>query len=389
MPTVAGIKIKNKPPKVRNPLFADEKYTGTEPDWPEGADKWSDEDFDHLLRKSFFYYNYFYNQKDTKKYVEDWAERSGLFTKVEIKAFKRASDRSIPMTACSLIMAHKAGMPLKEPHTNYLIKSIRAAITDVEPDPEEITTKPKPVAEYKPTIQDRLAERTAELIGEMEGMFDEILKNTKPNFKPYDFLVTNKVPQAQLLKYREVFEQRKIELETAQSKKDSQLTEAYKHYKAADFKRIIGWLDLVLLALDEYKQVKQATKKARVKKAPSKEKQIAKLKYAKDNKELKLVSINPAEIIGATELWIYNTKTRKLGKYVAAAHSQLAVKGTSIENFDTDRSVCKTLRKPAEKLKEFMKAGKIQLRKFMDEIKATETKLNGRINADILLLKVA
>ena len=111
--------------------------------------------------------------------------------------------------------------------------------------------------------------------------------------------------------------------------------------------------------------------------------------YAKDFKELKLVSINPAEIIGANELWIYNTKTRKLGKYVAAPHSQLGVKGTSIENFDTDRSVCKTLRKPAEKLKEFSKAGKIALRKFMDDIKATETKLNGRINLDILLLKVA
>lgn len=389
MPTVAGIKIKNKPPKIRNPLFADEKYTGGEPEWPEGADKWSDEDFDHLLRKSFFYYNYFYNQKDTKKHVEDWAERSGIFTRVEIKAFKRAPDRSIPMTVCSLIMAHKAGMPFKQQHTDFLTKSIRSAISDIEPDPEEVTTKPKPASEYKPTIQDRLAERTAELIGEMEGMFDEIIKNTKPNFKPYDFLAANKVPQAQLHKYREVFDNKKFELEAAQSKKDSQLTEAYKHYKSQDFKRIIAWLDLVLLALDEYRQVKQATKKARVKKAPTKEKLIAKIKYAKDFKELKLVSINPAEIIGATELWIYNTKSRKLGKYVAAAHSQLSVKGTSIVNFDSDKSVCKTLRKPEEKLKEFAKAGKILLRKFLDDIKATETKLNGRINTEIVLLKAA
>jgi len=389
MPTVAGIKIKNKPPKVRNPLFADEKYTGAEPDWPEGADKWADEDFDHLLRKSFFYYNYFYNQKDTKKYVEDWAERSGVFTKAEVKAFKRAADRSIPMTACSLIMAHKAGMPLKQQHIDFLTKSIRSAIADVEPDAEEITTKPKPATDYRPTIQDRLAERTAELIGEMEGMFDEIIKNTKPNFKPYDFLTANKVPQAQLLKYREVFEQRKIELEAAQNKLDPQLVEGYKHYKAADFKRIVAWLDLVLLALDEYRQVKQATKKARVKKAPTKEKLIAKIKYAKDFKELKLVSINPAEIIGSTELWIYNTKSRKLGKYVAAAHSQLSVKGTSIVNFDSDKSVCKTLRKPEEKLKELAKAGKILLRKFLEEIKATETKLNGRINTEIVLLKAA
>ncbi len=260
MPTVAGIKIKTKPPRVRNPLFADEKYTGGEPEWPQDAADWADEDFDHLLRKSFFYYNYFYNQKDTKKYVEEWAEKSGLFDKTQVKAFKRSADRSIPMTACSLIMAHRAGMPLKTKHTEFLTKSIIAAISEVEPDPEEITTKPK-TQEYRPTIQDRLAEKTAELIGEMEGVFDEIIKNTKPNFKPYDFLTTNKVIQAQLPKYRTVFENRKFELELAQSKKDPQLTEAYKHYKAADFKRIIAWLDLVLLALDEYRQVKQATKK--------------------------------------------------------------------------------------------------------------------------------
>jgi hypothetical protein len=388
MPTVAGIKIKTKPPRVRNPLFADEKYTGGEPEWPRDAAEWSDDDFDHLLRKSFFYYNYFYNQKDTKKHVEEWAEKSGLFNQVQVKAFKRSADRSIPMTACSLVMAHRAGMPFKATHIEFLTKCIIAAISDSEPDPEEITTKPK-AQEYRPTIQDRLAEKTSELIGEMEGMFDEILKNTKPNFKPYDFLTANKVVQAQLPKYRTLFENRKFELELAQSKKDPQLTEAYKHYKAADFKRIIGWLDLVLLALDEYRQVKQATKKARVKKAPTKEKLIAKLKYAKDFKELKLVSINPAEIIGANELWVYNTKTRKLGKYVAASHSQLSVKGTGIENFDSDKSICKTLRKPEEKLKEFAKAGKIILRKFLDDIKATETKLNGRISADIVLLKVA
>jgi hypothetical protein len=388
MPTVAGIKIKTKPPRVRHPLFADEKYTGGEPEWPQDALEWSDEDFDHLLRKSFFYYNYFYNQKDTKKYVEEWAEKSGLFNKIQVKSFKRSTDRSIPMTVCSLIMAHRAGMPLKSNHVEFLTKSILSAISDVEPDPEELTTKPK-AQEYRPTIQDRLAEKTSELIGEMEGMFDEILKNTKPNFKPYDFLTTNKVVQAQLPKYRTVFENRKFELELAQAKKDPQLTEAYKHYKAADFKRIIGWLDLVLLALDEYRQVKQATKKARVKKAPTKEKLISKLKYAKDFKELKLVSINPAEIIGANELWVYNTKTRKLGKYVAAPHSQLSVKGTGIENFDSDKSISKTLRKPEEKLKEFAKAGKIILRKFLEEIKATETKLNGRISTDIVLLKVA
>lgn len=388
MPTVAGIKIKTKPPRVRNPLFADEKYTGGEPEWPAEAKDWSEEDFDHLLRKSFFYYNYYYSQKDSKKYVEDWVEKSGLFTQEQSKAFKRASDRSIPMTVCSLVMAHRAGMPFKSTHIDYMVKSVSKAISNDTGECVTAVVKDDKV-DHKPNIQDRMAERTSELLGEIEGVFDDVIKNKKINFKPYDFLTANKVIQAQLPKYRDLFVARKLELELAQSKKDAQLAEAYKHYRAADFKRIIAWLDLMLLAVDEYRQVKQATKKARVKKAPTKEKLVSKLKFAKEFKELKLVSINPAEIIGANELWIYNTKTRKLGKYVAASHSQLSIKGTSIENFDTDKSVSKTLRKPEEKLKEFTKAGKIALRKFLDDIKATETKLNGRISTDIVLLKVA
>ena len=100
--------------------------------------------------------------------------------------------------------------------------------------------------------------------------------------------------------------------------------------------------------------------------------------------------MNPADIIGANELWVYNIKTRKLGKYIADnIQGPLGVKGTSLVGFDEAKSVCKTLRKPADTLKDFAKSGKIQLRKFLDEIKATETKMNGRISADIVLLKVA
>jgi hypothetical protein len=95
------------------------------------------------------------------------------------------------------------------------------------------------------------------------------------------------------------------------------------------------------------------------------------------------------DIIGAQELWAYNTKTRKLYKYIAdSLTGPLGVKGTSITNFDTAKSVGKTLRKPEEKLKEFARATKVQLRKFLEDIKATETLGNGRMNSDTVLLKV-
>jgi hypothetical protein len=64
------------------------------------------------------------------------------------------------------------------------------------------------------------------------------------------------------------------------------------------------------------------------------------------------------------------------------------VKGTTITGFNTTASVCKTLRKPEEKLKEFKAAGKVQLRKFLDSINATDTMMNGRINEETILLRV-
>lgn len=384
MAVVAGIKVKKKEVRVRNPLFADEKYTGGEPQWPEESSEWSDEQFDSFLRRSFNYYNYFYSQKDCKKYVSEWMKSTGKWTKDQIKTFDRTSDRSVPMTVCSLIMANRAGMQLRERHTVYVTKSITEAINQAEP--EKVVEVAKAVETYKPTIQDRLAEKTSELIGELEGHYDEIDTNS---VKFYEWFGNNNVVQNQLVKYENVFQKRKAELEEAMRKADPQLVEGYKHYKSADFKKRIKWIDDLLAAIEQYRGVKKAAKKARVKKAPSKEKIVSKLKFAKENKPLKIVSINPADIIGASELWIYNVKTRKLGKYLAASYQTLSVKGTSIIGFDADKSISKTLRKPEEQLKEFAKAGKVALRTFLKDIKAVETKLNGRIGVDILLLKTA
>lgn len=384
MAVVAGIKVKKKEVRVRNPLFADEKYTGGEPQWPEESSEWSDEQFDSYLRRSFNYYNYFYSQKDCKKYVSEWMKSTGKWTKDQIKTFDRTSDRSVPMTVCSLIMANRAGMQLRERHTVYVTKSITEAINQAEP--EKVVEVVKAVETYKPTIQDRLAEKTSELIGELEGYYDEIDTNS---VKFYEWFGNNSVVQNQLVKYENVFQKRKAELEEAVRKADPQLVEGYKHYKSADFKKRIKWIDDLLAAIEQYRGVKKAAKKARVKKAPSKEKIVSKLKFAKENKPLKIVSINPADIIGASELWIYNVKTRKLGKYLAASYQTLSVKGTSIVGFDADKSISKTLRKPEEQLKEFAKAGKVALRTFLKDIKAVETKLNGRIGVDILLLKTA
>ena len=140
--------------------------------------------------------------------------------------------------------------------------------------------------------------------------------------------------------------------------------------------------------LDGYKRAKVATRKAPVRKPPSPEKVTRKLKYAKEFAELGLTSIAPKDIVGAATLWVYNTKTRKLGVYHASTiDQQLTVKGSTIVGWDPKTSIAKTLRKPAEQIKAFKDSGKVQLRTFLDKIKATEVKLNGRINDQVILLR--
>jgi len=392
---MANIKINGKPSKTRKvaprtSAMLDEKYTGDEPKWDtERAKSMPFEEFDHFMRKSLNYYNYFYTQKDLKKHVVAWMKEVKDFTPEEIKAFERAGDRTVSMTTCGLIMAHRQGMPLQERHIEFIDANILESINSKSAEEVvEVVVEERPKA-YVPTIQDRLNEKTADTIGELEGHYDAFIGDPKYSFKPYDYLVANNVPQSQLTKYEEVYQARFDELKAAYEKQDEQLVEGYSHYKTADFKRIFAFIDQILNDIIQYRGVKKATKKVRAPKSVSKEKVVSKLKYAKEDKVLRLVSVNPADIIGAQELWVYNTKTRKLGKYVAdSLKGPLNVKGTGITGFDEFKSTSKTLRKPDEKLKEFAKATKIQLRRFLEDIKATETRLNGRINAETILLRV-
>jgi hypothetical protein len=177
--------------------------------------------------------------------------------------------------------------------------------------------------------------------------------------------------------------------EELKSLKDEQLKEAYSHLSKANLKKITQFYQEVVSACDMLAAEAKVNRAPRAKKSVPAEKIVAKLKYLKSNEPLKLVSVNPTDIISSKELWVYNIKSRKLGKYVAKEYAELSVKGTSITNFDENLSVQKTLRKPEEQLKEFKDAGKVALRKFLEDIKAVDIKLNGRISEEVILLKVS
>lgn len=384
--------MKKKAKVTRDPIFMDEKSVGSEPVWdPVRALEFTDEEFDHHMRISLRYYNYFYTTKELKKYLVDWARNydsaAHKFDKATLDKFAKASDSLLPLTPCALAKAHKQGMPLHERHVTYLVSSIRKVVDNLV-DEAEVIDPTAPVV-VKVTIQDRLNDILKTHILHFEELEDMLIEGKTVDPKAYEYLTGKNVPQGMLSRIAAVFEKHQDEMNEARAGKDEQLNEGYAHYKAADYKRFDAFYTKLIADLTSYGQVKKATKKVTVRKPPAKEKLVAKLKYLKEEKTLRLVSVNPVDIIGATELWVYNIKTRKLGKYVAESMGgALTVKGTAIVGFDVSTSVQKTLRKPELQLKEFLAAGKIQLRKFIEDIKATEIKLTGRIGLDTILLKV-
>ena len=99
-----------------------------------------------------------------------------------------------------------------------------------------------------------------------------------------------------------------------------------------------------------------------------------------------MVSINPEKIIGATELWVFNTRYNRLGVYRAVNSVRgFSVKGCTIQHYDENESVQKTARKPQEAVSVLNKRS---LKTMLKNMKTKEQLLTGRINAQTILLGV-
>ena len=363
-------------------------YIGYQPDWST-IESSEDERFQTMLADALRNYGYFNSIKDLKKNIIQFLTDRDV-DKPTIKLFKRSPDWRAHMTACSLATAYCNGMPEYPKGTEYIMKTVNNAIAAGEFDEEELETKKdKP---KQPSIQDRINTKVNDHILHFEieyedGIIERKEKHPKPDTMSY--LRTNDVPSTLAARIASHFQAQWDEIKNSQGKNaDEQLAEAYAHLNKADVKRFTDFYKALITDLEMYQAEKKITKAPRKRKAVSKTKQIAKLKFMKLHDQLKLVSIKPEDIIDAKELWVFNTKTRKLGKYVTDEYSTLGVKGTTIVGFDSSKSVAKTLRKPKEQLAEFNKTGKVKLRKFLENIKAVDIKLTGRINGDIILLKV-
>ena len=373
------------------------------PSW-DGCENWSGDEFHRYFRRAMDYYRLESEIKTYKPVVIKWMESQSC-SKSDIAAIKKVKDNRINTTMGAV--AHclirgmtpqradfNSGRDTAEWLRNQIVDVINQGKDDIDPEVEAAEKEAAKSQIYTPTIQERVRDAAMNMTEELEDAY-HAFQTDPENFDPKAFKILSllrgkgvKAAHARIIK--DFYARDLAELnELASGKADEQLREGYSHRSRKQIKNFIVFLQEIESACKMLMEEAKVNKKPRAKKAVPAEKIVGKLKYMKTFEALKLVSINPADILRAKELWVYNTKNRKLGRYVTTEFSELGVKGTTITGFDEHNSICKTLRKPEEKLKEFKAAGKVALRKFLDDINATDTKMNGRINEDTILLKVA
>jgi len=324
--------------------------------------------------------NWYTQNKDTRdavKYANDYFRKNyKLNVENVIKEY--------PTTFGFVCRILNNGGIINEKDNTWFNETILKIKNDLANYKVEVVVDDKPVM---PNIQDRIKEKASECIGELEGLLDEYtLSKFTSNPKPYGVMHTLNIKGVHTNRILEHWKRIRAEYDTVLTTEDELIKEGYSNFSKTEIKKIVGFCDSIIT--DCMKVVDEANKsrKPRQRKQKTPEQLVSKLKYL--DKHEALVSENSKDIIGAIQLWVYNTKSRKLGCYNADDASGLSVKGSSIIGFNESKSTQKKLRKPEVTLPEILKGGKVYLRTALDDIKAVPATLNGRLNTDTILLRI-
>jgi hypothetical protein len=187
---------------------------------------------------------------------------------------------------------------------------------------------------------------------------------------------------------RRVLEGWLLDFNDAYHKRCDQAVEGYSHIKRSVMRRRIKHVELMLADCDKLKAASAATRKVRKPRVKSADKQVVNMKYKKEDNDYKLVSINPISIVGSYRLYVFNAKTREITEYVSGKVDGFSVKGTTLQGFDPDNSRKIRLRKPEDFIKIAQSKTPRQINTAWSKLTTKESKPNGRINTDCILLRI-
>lgn len=336
-------------------------------------------DYTASLMRALNYYNSAYENKDKRKWVMSYVGKGNT-------DYDNLSDFEFRSVG-TIIRLKQRDQPLQDKDIAF-IETRLAEMRKLSAEGKKYSAlKGEPeVKEVKPTvsIQDRIKESAGEHIAEFNALIDDfVTSDVTPDFQAY--LKSNDVSSAVAKHIPAAFTKTLAELEEVLEGKDKELVEGYSNLKKVKMKKLIAIVKSISDACAQQAVTAKAARKPRARKEKPPAVLAAKMKYMKEFPELKLKSELPSKIVGASEVWIYNTKYKKVQVYRSLG--ALSIKGTTILNYDVATSGAKTMRKP-ELVTGFMGMTKRTLAGEFKALKTKESAVNGRVNEDCIILRV-
>ena len=366
---------------------------GIEPEWD--SLKWKallGSDPEWAIHKAVNWYYQNTTAKEIKKYVLEYlrhikSEKSEIdkMKRVDLKTFRYDFYRT-----GFLGRMVSRGAKLPKHFANRLDRGL-ADLLAIGAEKAKAAKENETAQAKRPTIQDRIEDQVGELLADLEsevdGFLSGIKKRTEPNkwFSMAKFLTANEVKGKQTTLIADNWRTLLAEVTEAQERTDDQLTEAYEFLTRPQLKRYGKFLEAWVSDCESHGATKRKTRKKKVK---TPEQLVAKLQYLPKSKEYKVSSVDPKGIIGADCVVIFNEKYRLMTIYRAADAQGMSVKGTTLLNFSTEKSIERRLRKPKPMLAVASKLGLRAINSEFKNVRTTDRKPTGRLNKNCVIVRI-
>jgi hypothetical protein len=239
----------------------------------------------------------------------------------------------------------------------------------------------------RPSVRDYMQDKIAEVIGDLEGAIDTFIEEDK-EFELYNYLQANSIPKPYCKDIEEWARKRGIEFTEVYKTTDDDIKEGYSNISRRKQANLVKMFGAFIVDLERYTQFKKANRKPRAVRIKPPGVQVAKLKYKKEDTELGIKSVLPSEIVGASQVWVYNVKYKRLAAYRSDSVQGIQVKGSTLQNYDPDMSECRSIRRPEAFLKVILDASKVKLRKLLSDLTTKGYDVTGRINDECIIVRV-
>jgi hypothetical protein len=328
------------------------------------------------LSRAFNFYNQDKDKKDARLYLKTYIKHKGMTVDID-----SVSDSNIILTYGWLSRMVLNGNTLIDRHNEDLDSYITNLSTTKQVIKVAVDKTPRP------SVRDYMQDKIAEVIGELEGQVDAFLKEDK-EFDLYNYLQANSIPKPYCKDIDVWARKRGTEFTEVYKTTDKDTKDGYSNISRRQQANLVKMFGAFIVDLEKYTQFKKANRKPRVTKAKPPAVQVARIKFKKEDTELGIKSVNPSEMVGASQVWVYNVKYKRLAAYRSDSVQGIQVKGSTLQNYDPDMSECRSIRRPEAFLKVLLDASKVKLRKLLSDLTTKGYDVTGRINDECIIVRV-